>query len=150
MRSPLERSKGLHVKAQARQLMRETESFLAGDFPCVLHQRGLPVPEWAWLSMLAHAPSDELVRYADGESKGRFRGRVNAIWLGALALLAQELVMVADQTGRSIEELQHDVILAMELNWERPWTGLSSRGPSQLVEDVRQALDRFRDSSRPQ
>jgi hypothetical protein len=150
MRSPLERSRGHYVRTQARQLVTECESFLAGEYPSVLQRRGLPIPEWAWLSILAHAPADLLIEHAHGESRGRFRGHVHGVWLGAVALLAQELVTAADRTGCSVEELQHEVMLKVELDWVRPDGGASSIGPSRFVEQVRRALHRFRGSSCPQ
>jgi len=150
MGSRLERSKGHYLKSQGRRLVAECESFLVGEFPSVLEDEGLPVPEWAWLSMLAHAPADRLVRPMDGETRGRFRGHLNVVWLRAVALLAQELVMVADRTGCTVEELQHDVLLDVELRWERPLPGTPEMGPSRFVEEVRNAIHRFRGSSRRQ
>ncbi len=150
MRSPWERSRGHHVKAQARHLVEECESFLVGEYPSLLERRGLPIPEWAWMSVLAHAPGDVLVRHAHGESRERSRAHLHAIWLGAVALLAHELVMVAERTDSTVEELQHDVMLRVELDWERPAPGGSTVGPSRFVDEVRQALHRFRGSSRAQ
>jgi hypothetical protein len=150
MWSRSERSKGHYLKSQGRQLVAECESFLVGELPAVFEDEGLPVPEWAWLSMLAHAPSDGLVRPMDGGTTGRFRGQLNVVWLRAVDLLAQELIMVADRTGCTVEELQHDVLLDVELNWERPRPGTPAMGPSRFVEEVRNALHRFRGSSRSQ
>jgi len=150
MWSRLERSKGHYLKSQGRQLVVECGSFLVGELPSVLEDEGLPVPEWAWLSMLAHAPADRLVRPMDGGNRGRVRGHLNVVWLRAVALLAQELFMVADRMGCTVEELQHDVLLDVELNWERPLPGTPEMGPSRFVEEVRNALHRFRGSSRRQ
>lgn len=150
MRSPLERSKDHYFQSQARQLVGECESFLDGTLPAVLERRGLPVPEWAWLSMLAHSPADALEQHVNGGSRGRFRSHVNAVWLGAIALLAQELVMVADRTGRSIEDLQHLLILDVELNWERSTATDWVMEPSRFVEQVRRALGRLKGSSHSQ
>jgi len=49
-----------------------------------------------------------------------------------------------------MKELQHAVILNVELNWNRPLFSASVMGPSRFVEDVRQALNRFRGISHPQ
>jgi len=150
MRSPWERSRDRRLESQARQLVNECESFLVGRYPSVLRAQGLPVPEWAWLSMLAHAPVDRLVTQNAGVRRRQIGDHLTVLWLGAVALLAQELVMVADRTGCSVEELQHAVILNVELNWRRPLFGASVMGPSRFVEEVRQALSRFRGSSHPQ
>jgi hypothetical protein len=147
MWSPLERSRDHMVETQARQLVGECESFLVGEYPALLQHRGLPIPEWAWLSVLAHAPVDVLVQHARGGSRERFRGHLHAVWLGAVALLAQELVIVAERAGCRVEDLQHDVLLGVELGWAPPAPGASTVGPSRFVEEVRQALHRFRGSS---
>ncbi len=146
MWSPLETGRDHFVKSQARQLVGECESFLAGDLPSALQNRGLPVPEWAWLSMLAHAPTEVVVRYATGGPGGRFRGHLNSVWLGAVALLAREVVIVAGRTGCSVEELQHEVFLDLELNWRRVMSGGPATGPRRFVDEVRKALHRFRNS----
>ncbi len=150
MWSPWERSRDYFVKTQARQLVGECESFLVGEYPILLQHRGLPIPEWAWLSVLAHAPADVLVQHARGGSRERFRGHLHAVWLGAVALLAQELVIVAERAGCSVEDLQHDVLLEVELTWARSAPGPSGLGPSRFVGEVRQALHRFRGSSHAQ
>jgi len=66
MWSPSHRSNNRRVETQARQLVRDCESFLLGRYPWVLQAKGYPVPEWAWLSavealgrlgLMARAPS---------------------------------------------------------------------------------------------
>jgi hypothetical protein len=57
---------------------------------------------------------------------------------------------MADRTGYSMKGLQHAVILNVELNCNRPLFSASVMGPSRFVEDVRQALNRFRGISHPQ
>ena len=143
MGSLLERSRTRRIRSQGRELVEECESFLAGQYPSVLQARGDPVPEWAWLSLLAHAPADVLIDQAMGGPPRQYRDRLNLIWLGAVALLTQELVMQADRTGCSVEEVQHSVLLRLELSWARPWSATSMVGPSRFVEEVRQAIDRL-------
>jgi hypothetical protein len=69
------------------------------------------------------------------------------LWRGALDLLNQELITAAERNGSRVEEVQRAMIVDVEL--ERPWaeSGTSVLGPSQFVQDVRQALSRFRGSS---
>jgi len=148
MWSPLETPRDRRAKAQAHQLVGECEGFLAGRYPSILQSQGYPVPGWAWLSMLAHAPADALVAQAEGAGRS-CRDHLSVLWLGAVALLCQELVMVADRTGSSLEELQRAVILEVELTWKRPRFEGSVTGPSQFVSDVRRALQRFRGISHP-
>jgi len=147
MGSLLERSRSRRIQSQGRELVEECESFLAGRYPSVLQARGDPVPEWAWLSMLAHAPTDVLIDDAMSGPSRQYRDRMNLLWLGAVALLTQELVMQANRTGCSVEEFQHSVLLRLELSWARPWSATSMVGPSQFVEEVRQAIDQFRGNS---
>jgi len=147
MGSLLERSRTRRIRSQGRELVEECESFLTGQYPCVLQARGVPVPEWAWLSLLAHAPADVLIDHAMGGPPRQHRDRLNLIWSGAVRLLTQELVSQADRTGCSVEEFQHSVLLRLELSWARPWSATSMAGPSQFVEEVRQAIDQFRGNS---
>ncbi|MBF6557537.1 MAG: hypothetical protein IVW52_15520 [Acidimicrobiales bacterium] len=147
MGSLLERSRSRRIRSQARELVEECESFLTGQYPSVLQARGVPVPEWAWLSLLAHAPAETLMDHAAGGPRRNYLDRLNLIWLGAVALLTQELVVQAERTGCSVEELQHAVLVRLELRWVQTPSTASVVGPSPFVEEVRQALNQFRGSS---
>jgi hypothetical protein len=147
MGSLLARSRSRRIRSQSRVLVEECEAFLAGQYPSVLQARGIPVPEWAWLSLLAHAPADVVLDHATSGPRRNYRDRLNLIWSGAVALLTKELVLQAKRTGCSVEELQHAVLLPLELRWDRPWSAPSTIGPSRFVEEVRQALNQFRGSS---
>ena len=149
MWSPLDSSRNYHLSTQGRQLVRECESFLTGQYPSFLQARGLPVPEGAWLSLLVHAPADVLVDQAAGGPARPYCDHLNLQWRGAVALLAQELVIVADRAGCGIEDLQRDVLLQVELGWDRGSFGTAETGPSRIVEEVRHALSRYRRSSHP-
>lgn len=148
MWSPLKSLRGGRVKSEAHELVEESECFLAGRYPSVLQAAGCPVPGWAWLSMLAHAPADVLMAEAEGTRRHR-RDRSSVLWLGAVALLCQELVMVANRTGSNLEEVQHALIQDVELTWEPPRFEGSIAGPSQFVGDVRGALERYRRIAHP-
>jgi hypothetical protein len=147
MGSPFERSRNRRIRIQGRELVEECENFLTGQYPSVLQARGVPIPEWAWLSLLAHAPADVLMDHAACGPRRQYRGRLNLVWFWAVSLLIQELVLQANRTGCSVEELQHAVLLRLELRWDRPWSVDSMMGPSRFVEEVRQALNQFRGSS---
>ncbi len=147
MGSLLARSRSRRIRSQSRELIEDCEGFLTGQYPSLLQDRGIPVPEWAWLSLLAHAHVDVLLDHATRGPRRDYRNRLNLIWLGAVALLTEELVLQAKRTGCSVEELQHAVLLPLELRWDRPWSAASTIGPSRFVEDVRQALNQFRGSS---
>lgn len=149
MWSPSHRSNNRRVETQARQLVRDCESFLLGRYPWVLQAKGCPVPEWAWLSALIHAPADSLMAQAEREQAGPCPDHMTVLWQGALDLLAQELMTTADHTGCSVEELQRALIFNVELNPTRRAVGALVLGPSRFVQDVRQVLGRFRGSSQP-
>ena len=57
----------------------ECESFFVGRYPSVLQAQGLPVPEWAWLSMLAHAPVDLLAAQAAGMRRRQYREHLTVL-----------------------------------------------------------------------
>ncbi len=132
------------AEALGRQLVGECEGFLSGRFPGILQDHGLPVPEWAWLSVLAHAPVPELEAHAAGGLRHRPVDRATAQWSEAVALLAQELVTTAARTGRPVEELQHSIVVGVELGAARAEGATGHVGPTHLVDDVRWAIARFR------
>jgi hypothetical protein len=144
MRS-LRASPKLHFrKSQGRELVAECEGFLAGELPCVYLRRGIWVPEWAWLSMLAHASPEQLARYAEVGPRQRPYGNLELVWSKAVALLAHELLVASDRTGVGVGVLQHAVLVDMELRRDRPERVTWAEGPSRFVDEVRYALDRFR------
>ncbi len=137
------------ISALGRQLVDECESFLEGRYPTILQAEGLVVPDWAWLSMLAHAPMESLAARAAGVHSRRGADRLNVLWEGALSLLSQELFLMAERTGTPVEDLQHTLVTEVELNPGRTPSTSPTLGPSHLVEEVREALGRRRDSWRP-
>ena len=130
---------------RAHQLIRECECFLTGRYAFMRHSQGLSVPDWAWLSVLAHAPAQQLVTYAAQVERKRVRTRTPLQWQGVVALLAQELLITAEITGCSVEELQRSVLLGMELECSRPRVGLTATDPRRMFAEVQRALRGFRD-----
>jgi hypothetical protein len=137
-------SRERRAEALGRQLVLECEGFLAGRYPGILQDHGLPVPEWAWLSVLAHAPASALEARAVGGLRHRPVDRATAQWSEAVALLARELVITASRTGRPVEELQHTIIVDVELRAAGSEPPAERAGPTRLVDDVRRAIARFR------
>lgn len=144
---PAHSARSRRAEALGRQLVGECESFLAGRYPSVLQDHGLPVPGWAWLSVLAHAPTESLAEHATGGLRRRSLDATTAQWQQAVALLAQELVTTAYHTGCRVEELQHSLIFDIELEPSRSVFFACRAGPNQLVAEVRQALGRYRGTS---
>jgi len=64
-----------------------------------------------------------------------------------VALLAQELLIMAETTGCSVEELQRSILLGMELQCSRPVVGVTATDPRRMFEEVQRAFARFRDMS---
>jgi len=93
------------AETNERALVRECESFLSGRYATFLESRGLPVPDWAWLSELAHAPAEQVTALV---AAPRRRARVlpPARWQKAMSLLAQELVATAQRTDCTVDELR--------------------------------------------
>jgi hypothetical protein len=139
------RTSGRRGQIEGRQLVRETESFLAGRYAADLQRRGLPVPEWAWLSALIHTPAEQLTEVA-GRQKARWRP-YRARWQSAFELLASELLTTAGRNRCSVEDLQHSLLVKFELGTrtrQHSWP----TNPDRLVHEVRLALANFRDSPR--
>ncbi|MGA2835852.1 MAG: hypothetical protein ABSF84_04585 [Acidimicrobiales bacterium] len=135
------------VEAQGRQLVEECESFLTGRYPRLLLSQGDPVPNWAWLSALAHAPAGELDAGIREEMAAPGGDHMTATWEGALELLVGELFMTAERAGTTVDRLQRALIAEVEL--KGPWAESGAvLGPSRCVQDVRRVLCRFGDPSR--
>jgi hypothetical protein len=121
-RRPLEEGAGGFI--------RECEGLLNGELLVGFTGNKGAVPEWAWISVLAHASTEYLVSCA---SSSRSAGR--CVWERTVAYVATLILDHAASTGQPVETLQHEIILPLEL-------GLRSRpiGPSTLVRVVRSTL----------
>jgi hypothetical protein len=89
----------------------ELEALLGGTYVEYLEQKGLSVPPWAWINLLAHGSEGDL------RSAARARPRpflsVN-VWRHARSYLAGEVLGAADRTG-SLAEFQAAVLVPREL-----------------------------------
>lgn len=129
------------VQVLADDLVRESESYLLGRYPYDLRAHGHAVPGWAWISVLAHAPYALILEMAAGEGQGSTRDHSVRQWQPALSYLARELLAVSARTGRTIEELQHSVLLDLELGAARRPGQLD---PRLLVGEVLNELEPYR------
>jgi urease gamma subunit len=136
-------------ESQSRMLIQECEHFLTGTYAFELLSHGLPVPEWAWLNVLVHAPVEVLVAQAARSHRKRLRLGVTAQWRETVAILADELMTAASHAGCDVEELQRSILLALELERAWPAVGSSLTDPHRLAQEVRQALRGFQDMSPP-
>lgn len=112
----------------AAALIEECQAFLDGSFAELVEASGVTVPVWAWLNLLAHGTMTELRDEADALGEGDR-------WRQARAFLAGEVIEVIDTARMPLTQLQHDVLVPLELDvldsrWSNRWT------PAQLVRGV--------------
>jgi hypothetical protein len=93
-----------------RELADECEAFLSGHYAQYLNDDGRPVPEWAWLNVLAHGSEDDIRAFATGGPRLR-----DATWHHALAFLAQEVLNEAARRGGTVSDLQRSTLVPLEL-----------------------------------
>lgn len=103
----------------------ECQAFLDGAYAEFADASEGPVPVWAWMNLLAHGTEAELREEALvlGAGDG---------WRQARAFLAGEVLEVIAASPRTLMELQHDVLVPLELDvvgchCSNRWT------PAQLV-----------------
>jgi hypothetical protein len=126
-----------------RELVKETEAFLSGHYAEYLDARSLLVPDWAWLSVLAHGSFEQLRSLA--VSSHDVRPTRTALGWQAVAFLASEIVSQLDD-DRGLDELRRAVLLPLELT--SPSVDTTAKGPVRLVRTVLDALDLHRKSWR--
>ncbi len=116
----------------ALTLIDECQAFLDGRFAQVAAADGGYVPVWAWLNLLAHGTDPELRYAAD-----RLADEVG--WAQARAFLAGEVVDIVDAGRATLAELQHDILVPLELDvLNARTTGLWT--PGRLVRGVLRIL----------
>ena len=134
----------VRVARGAAQLVRESESFLAGGYAWELLARQEPIPGWAWLSGLAHAPPAALAAWANDGSAAVVDGPTTR-WWAAVSLLARTLLREAAQEGCPVQDLQRSVLVGLELEEVPVTTELLY--PEDLVDEFRRSLAYHRNSS---
>jgi hypothetical protein len=118
--------------SDALALIDECQAFLDGRFAQLAGVDGGYVPVWAWLNLLAHGTEAELRAAAD-----RLAEEVG--WAQAAAFLAGELIDVVDAGRATLAELQHDILVPLELDvLNAKTTGLWT--PGRLVRGVLRIL----------
>ena len=87
----------------------ECQAFLDGNYAEFADASGAPVPVWAWMNLLAHGTGAEL-----GDAAQALGG--DDSWRQARAFLAGEVLEVIGAPGPTLVELQHDVLVPLELD----------------------------------
>jgi hypothetical protein len=125
-------------RRRGSDLVRESEVFLSGDYAEYLETRSENVPNWAWLSVLAHGTPGQLRSLADQNTISARAGLRTSVWWQALAFLAGEIVSQRDD-DQDLDQLRRSVLVPLELR------GLAGGHPPQrpgdLVRTVLDALD---------
>lgn len=158
------------VGRASHALVQESESFLSGRYAYDLWAKNEPVPDWAWLNVLAHASPEFLATLARGYMDvhpGRATTKTNGLshrhwlagsplaeanagqWNNALSLLAGELLDVAERTGRDVASLQQEVVVNLELAYSGAGRATARVQPWQLVGEVLRALEEFQHGAWP-
>ncbi len=135
-------SEGMPLLCGSDLLVAECESYLNGRYALDLATRDLPVPQWAWLGMLAHAPATLLNAWAIEEPLFERWNTDSGRWCLAVARLARELLETAAAVGEPVEDLQRVVLVQLELDPDAAASHATT--PAQLVSWVLEDLDTFR------
>lgn len=90
----------------------ECDAYLRGEWAEYLRARGYAVPRWAWLNRVAHAP-EQALRLTQRDRV--WCGRHEDDWTEFQSSLADLLLKQADDTGRTVEEIQASVLVPIEL-----------------------------------
>lgn len=119
-------------RADAKQLVKECEAFVNGEFAETCQADGGHVPRWAWINLLAHGTADDLRREARTPVAGDE-------WHRTRSVVAAAVIARVDAGGVSLAELQRTVLVPLELHAiSTPLSALWS--PRQLLVRVLAAL----------
>ncbi len=123
------------------QLVRECEAFLSGRLAEEMELTEQPVPAWAWLNMLAHGNIRQMRAMAGGALVRPIAGL--EAWQRGLGFLAREVLAVLDEHRCSVEDLQRQVLVPLELEMTTD-PGWVESSPGLLVMRVVTALAHYR------
>jgi hypothetical protein len=135
----------MNLRRSEKQLVQECGVYLSGHYAEYMENRNRPVPDWAWLSILAHASPEQLRILATETAGWDARRTRTAVWWQAVGFLAGEILSQQDD-DHNLDELRRSVLLPLEL--KRLTEGRPFDRPRQLVTTVLDALDQH-PSSRP-
>lgn len=90
----------------------ECEAYLSGRLAAYLQCRNRPVPPVGWLNQVVHGTPNELAFLASCANSFAVQP---AMWRRAVGYLSQMLIERADETGRTIETLQQELLVPLEL-----------------------------------
>ena len=124
---------------RADELAAESEAILTGRYAGYLADRGLLVPPWAWVNVLAHAGEVELEAAASASVDRRPEDAGE--WRRALAFMAEDVLRHTRSTGVALAEVQQSTLVPLELELMGSTEGRQLR-PGQLAGLVLAAVHR--------
>ena len=136
MRWALSRSD--RASRRGSDLVRESEVYLSGNYAEYLETRNENVPNWVWLSVLAHGTRGQLRSLVDQNTLYGRAGMRTSVWWQAVAFLAGEILSQRDD-DLGLDELRRSVLVPLELNGLA--AGRRPQRPGDLVRSVLDALD---------
>ena len=98
-------------RGESQKVLAEADAMLQGSYLKFLIQQQRPIPKWAWLNPLAHAPISKLHHLAEARV-----GRAPTDWATAVCLLAANLLEVGS-SPEGVYRLQRHVLVPLELDW---------------------------------
>ena len=104
-----------------------------------------PVPPWIRLNPLAHGTEGALAVLRVPSLQAPYRERR---WDLALSYLVAEIELARLEAGVPLAELQQQVLIPLELDWEQKAQPGSMGDPRAFVRSVVAALEQFRTSHR--
>jgi hypothetical protein len=132
-------------RRRKRELIKECDVYLSGRYAEYRETHHQPIPDWAWLSVLAHARPEQIRTLGTHlGDRGRWLTQTT-VWWQAIEFLAGQILSQHDD-DQSLDELRRSVLVPLELTWlnERQ----PRQSPRQLVKTVLDALDHY-PSSQP-
>ena len=105
----------------------ECEAFLHGIYVEYLESTKSIIPSWAWLNVLAHGTEEQITSLATGTASQYESAARGTEWHSVVSLLAVEMLVLAKGTGRSVSEIQHSILVDVELalarEGDKRWLG---------------------------
>ncbi len=117
-------------------LVRECSAFLCGTLAREHAERCEMVRDWEWVNLLAHGSLPQLQAIARDRLLPPPTNPYDERWHGAVAFLAGELLRVVRAGSMSLDGMQHDVLIPLELEM----ANVGSRAASP-VRTVRRVLE---------
>lgn len=130
------RHRGETEAPETSQLVRECSAFLTGTLAREHALHCEMVRDWEWVNLLAHGSVGQLQEVARDRLLPPPTNPYDERWHGAVAFLAGELLRAIRNGSLSLDQVQHDVLVPLELEM----ANVGSRAASP-VRTVRRVLE---------